>query len=191
MKPADESNATDTITTDVIRRAARIRLVAMDVDGTLTNGRIVIGEKGELAKHFSVRDGLGLTLLRRAGIELAIVTGRESTIVKRRAAELGIKRVHQNVADKRGALEQLCESLGIGLNESAFVGDDWPDLPAMLACGLAAAPVDAEPEVLTAAHWVSTRPAGAGAIRDLANFLLRAQGRFDGSLAPFRATTAR
>ena len=168
-----------------LERAGRIRLVAMDVDGTLTDGRIVIGPKGEASKSFSVRDGLGLTLLRRAGIELAIVTGRESAIVKRRAAELGITRVLQKVTDKRAALVNLCETLGLSLSEAAFVGDDWPDLPAMRICGLAAAPVDAEPEVLVAAQWVSTRPAGAGAIRDFAAFLLQAQGRFDTAFAAF------
>lgn len=169
----------------LLARAARVRLVAMDVDGTLTDGRIVIGDKGELAKRFSVRDGLGLSLLRRAGIELAIITGRESRIVERRAAELGIVHVLQKVVDKRAALAALCDRLRIDIDASAFVGDDWPDLPAMLACGFAAAPRDAEPEVLAIAHWVSQRPAGDGAIRDLATTLLRAQQRFDGLLAEF------
>lgn len=168
------------------QRAARVRLLAMDVDGTLTDGRIVIGDKGELGKHFSVRDGLGLSLLRRAGIELAIITGRESRIVERRAAELGITRVLQKVADKRGALASLCDALRLDIADTAFAGDDWPDLPAMLACGFAAAPIDAEPEVLAIADWISRRPAGQGAIRDLANTLLRAQGRYDQALAEFQ-----
>ncbi|MGE0312054.1 MAG: KdsC family phosphatase [Lautropia sp.] len=169
----------------VQRRAARVRLLAMDVDGTLTDGRIVIGPRGEATKHFSVRDGFGLSLLRQAGIELAIVTGRHSRIVEQRAAELGISRVLQKVADKRAALVSLCDALRIGLADAAFAGDDWPDLPAMRACGFAAAPIDAEPEVRAVAHWVSTRRAGRGAIRELAETLLRAQGRYAPALAAF------
>ncbi len=183
MTPADATQPA--LTPELHQRAARVRLLAMDVDGTLTDGRIVIGPKGETAKHFSVRDGLGLSLLRRAGIELAIITGRESRIVQQRAAELGITRVLQKVPDKRAALASICDALRIGLADAAFAGDDWPDLPAMLACGFAAAPIDAEPEVRAAAHWVSTRPAGHGAIRDLATTLLHAQGRHAAALAGF------
>ena len=157
-------------------RAARIRLVAMDVDGTLTDGAIMIGSGGELFKRFSVRDGLGLRLLADAGIELAIVTGRESKIVAQRAAELGIGRVHQGVADKGEVLERLCRDLGVDVSRAAFVGDDWPDLAAMRICGFAAAPADAEPAVIACAHWVAPRPGGKGAMRDIAEFILRAQG---------------
>jgi 3-deoxy-D-manno-octulosonate 8-phosphate phosphatase (KDO 8-P phosphatase) len=157
-------------------RAARIRVVAMDVDGTLTDGAIMIGDGGELFKRFSVRDGLGLRLLVDAGIELAIVTGRESRIVVQRAAELGISRVHQGVSDKAGVLEWLCRDLGVDVSRAAFVGDDWPDLAAMRICGFAAAPADAEPSVLACAHWVAPRSGGKGAIRDIAEFILRAQG---------------
>lgn len=167
------------------RRAARVRLVVMDVDATLTDGRIVIGADRELAKHFSVRDGFGLGLLARAGIERAIITGRRSDIVLHRAAELGIRHVHQGATDKRAALATLCAGLGIGLADTAFIGDDWPDLGAMRASGLAAAPCDAEPEVLAAAHWVSQRPAGHGAVRDLARFVLGAQRRLDALLRDY------
>lgn len=167
-RPVDTAEAT--------ARASRIRLVAMDVDGTLTEGGIMIGVGGEVFKRFSVRDGLGLRLLADAGIELAIVTGRQSAIVAQRAAELGIGRVHQDVDDKRGTLEWLCRDLGIDLSRAAFVGDDWPDLPAMRACGFAAAPADAEPRVIASAHWVAPRPGGRGAMRDIAEFILRAQG---------------
>lgn len=162
---------------DARRRAARIRLLAMDIDGTMTDGSILIGPDGEAMKRFSVRDGLGLRLLADAGIELAIVTGRRSAIVSRRAAELQISRVYQAVGDKRDVMQRLCAELGLELAQAAFAGDDWPDLSAMRICGLAVAPADAEPAVLACAHWVAPRRAGHGAIRDIAEFLLAAQGR--------------
>lgn len=158
-------------------RAAAIRLLAMDIDGTLTDGSLLIGADTELAKAFCVRDGFGLTLLARAGIELAIITGRHSPIVERRAAELGIHRVHQAVGDKLATLRHVCSATRITLEQTAFIGDDWPDLPAMRACGLAAAPIDAVAEVRGAAHWVSTARAGNGAVRELAMFILDAQDR--------------
>lgn len=162
---------------DARRRAATVRLLAMDIDGTLTDGSILIGPDGEAMKRFSVRDGFGLRLLADAGVELAIVTGRRSEIVRQRAAELRIGRVHQGVADKRVMMEQLCAELGLALAQAAFAGDDWPDLPAMRACGFAVAPADAEPAVLACAHWIAPRRGGHGALRDVAEFILAAQGR--------------
>ncbi len=164
------------IGTDLLERARAIRLVAMDVDGTLTDGTIWIGAEGETAKAFSVRDGYGLALLARHGFTLAIVTGRRSAIVERRAAELGITHIHQAVKDKRRCLQQLCDALGISPAEAAFVGDDWPDLPALELCGLPVAPADAEPEVRAAAAYVTPRAGGHGALRDLAMLLLEARG---------------
>ena len=165
------------VETESRRRAKAIRLLAMDIDGTLTDGAILIGPTGEAMKRFSVRDGFGLRLLADAGIELAIVTGRHSDIVSQRAAELKITHVYQAVGDKRERMSRLCAELGLDLAQAAFAGDDWPDLPAMRACGLAVAPADAEPAVLACAHWVAPRRAGHGAIRDIAEFLLAAQGR--------------
>jgi len=172
---------------DARARASRVRLLAMDVDGTLTDGSLLIGADAEVAKAFSVRDGFGLTLLARAGIELALVTGRQSPIVERRAGELGIRRVHQAVKDKLATLQQICRQTGIDLDQAAFVGDDWPDLPPMTACGLAAAPADAVEEVRRAAHWISAERAGHGAVRELAMFILEAQGRRAEFLAPYLA----
>ena len=169
------------------QRAARVRLLAMDVDGTLTEGGLLIGADAEVAKAFSVRDGFGLTLLCRAGIELVLITGRQSAIVERRATDLGIVRVHQSVKDKLAMLQHVCRECSIGLDEAAFIGDDWPDLPPMSACGLAAAPADAVEEVRRAAHWVAGTPAGKGAVRELAMFILDAQGRREDLLAQYRA----
>lgn len=170
---------------DARGRAAAIRLLALDVDGTLTDGRINIGPEGEAMKSFSVRDGFGLTLLREAGIRVALVTARRSTIVEARAAELRIEDVLQAVPDKAQALQALCGRHGVALSECAFVGDDWPDLRAMAIAGLAATVADAPLEVRERAHWVSTLRAGRGAVREFAEFVLRAQGAFEPALARY------
>ncbi len=162
-----------------LERARRVRLVALDVDGTLTDGSILVGPGGEAMKRFSVHDGFGLRLLREAGLELAIVTGRRSSIVETRAAELGIVRVAQAVSDKTAALAAICADAGLALADAAFVGDDWPDLAVMRAAGFAAAVADAAPEVVAVAHWVSGAPGGHGAVRQFAEWLLAAQGRLD------------
>jgi 3-deoxy-D-manno-octulosonate 8-phosphate phosphatase (KDO 8-P phosphatase) len=162
-----------------------VRLMAFDVDGTLTAGGIHVGPDGEAFKTFSVRDGLGLVLLREAGIRVALVTGRSSAIVAARARELGIETVLQAVADKGDAMRGLCADAGITLAQAGFMGDDWPDLPAMRLVGFAAAVPDAAPEVREAAHWVASAPAGGGAARELAELLLRAQGRLPAALGRF------
>jgi len=163
---------------DVTLRARRIAVVAFDVDGTLTDGRIHIGPAGEAMKSFYVRDGLGISLLRRAGLHCALVTARESAIVERRAAELGIDEVMQGVARKGEALARLAQRTGVTVERIAYMGDDWPDIPALRRAGLAAAPAGAPPEILERVHWISRRPAGAGAVREFAEFILRAQGRW-------------
>lgn len=170
---------------NAIDRAREVRLLALDVDGTLTDGTLLIGGDSEVAKPFSVRDGFGLNLLKQAGIVVALITARQSAIVARRAAELGIAQVHQGVKDKRARLRSLCEETGIGLEQAAYMGDDWPDLSVMASCGFAAAPADAEPEVRAIAHWVATAAGGRGAVRELAMFLLDAQGRRAGLLARY------
>jgi 3-deoxy-D-manno-octulosonate 8-phosphate phosphatase (KDO 8-P phosphatase) len=170
---------------DARERAAAVRLMAFDVDGTLTDGGIHIGPSGEALKRFSVHDGLGLVLLRQAGIRVALVTGRTSGIVARRAQELRIDTVLQGVADKAAAMRELCAQAGLAPAQAGFMGDDWPDLPAMLAVGFAATVPDAAPEVRRIAHWTARRPAGGGAARELAEHLLRVQGRLDDALGRF------
>lgn len=171
-------------------RAAAVRLMAFDVDGTLTDGSIHIGPAGETFKRFSVRDGLGLVLLRQAGIRVAIVTGRRSDIVSQRARELGIDTVLQGVGDKAQAMRQLCEEAGIELSQAGFMGDDWPDLPAMLSVGFAATVPDAAPELLRVAHWTATSPGGGGAARELAEYLLRSQGLLEAAIGRFDGRSA-
>jgi len=167
---------------EVRARAAAIKVLALDVDGTLTDGRIYIGPQGEAMKAFSVRDGFGLTLLREAGIKLAIITARRSAIVEHRAAELGIPTVMQGVRDKRSGIDALCAGLGVARERVGFAGDDWTDLPAMLTVGFAATVCDAAAAVRARAHWISTLPAGAGAIRELAEFILDSRGELQAAL---------
>jgi 3-deoxy-D-manno-octulosonate 8-phosphate phosphatase (KDO 8-P phosphatase) len=164
------------------QRAAAIRLLALDVDGVLTDGRLYFGADGEALKAFDVRDGHGVKLLREAGVEVAIVSARRSPIVERRAAELGIAHVVQGAADKGAAFAALARALQVPLRECGYIGDDWPDLPALAQAGLAATVADAAPEVRRAAHWISAAPGGRGAVRELAEFILRAQGRFEALL---------
>jgi len=171
-------------------RAATVRLMAFDVDGTLTDGGLHIGASGEAFKRFSVRDGLGLVLLQQAGIRVALVTGRSSEIVSQRARELRIETVLQGVADKAQAMRDLCDQAGLTLEQAGFMGDDWPDLPAMQAVGFAATVPDADAQVRRIAHFVAGAPAGGGAARELAEFVLRAQNRFESSLGRFDGRTA-
>ena len=156
-------------------RAAAIRLFALDVDGVLTDGRIIYGNDGEELKAFNIRDGLGIKLLQRAGIEVAIITGRSSTIVDRRARELGISHVVQGREDKRVALEELCVQCDVGLAECAYMGDDLPDLGAVRAAGLGLTVADGAGALRDAADWCSELPGGAGAVREACEALLRAR----------------
>ena len=167
--------------------AQHLRLLALDVDGTLTDGSIWIGTGGEVMKAFSVHDGFGLTLLREAGVELAIITGRRSAIVQARADELRIRDVVQGAQDKGAALLALCAQLSIEPRQAAFMGDDWPDLPAMTLAGLALAPADATLAVREHADWVSTRRAGDGAVREFAEWWLARRGLLADVLARYRS----
>lgn len=160
-------------------KAARIRLVVLDVDGVLTDGSIWIGDDGEAVKRFYTRDGLGIKLLQCAGIPVALLTGRLSKQTASRAAELGIKTVMQGKAFKGGAFEELVQSFGLDTEEVAYMGDDIPDIPPLKAAGLAACPADATNEVLPLADFVSSAPGGNGAVRSLAELILRAQNRWN------------
>ncbi|MCX8003495.1 MAG: HAD hydrolase family protein [Burkholderiaceae bacterium] len=167
-------------------RAARVRLMVFDVDGVLTDGRLYFGPEGDTMKAFHARDGHGIKLLQAAGIEVALLTARTSPIVARRAQELGIARVLQGQADKWAGLQALCAGAGRAAQDCGYMGDDWPDLPVLTRVGFAAAVADAAPEVKAVAHWVSSRAGGGGAVRELAEFVLRAQGRFEDLLMQHR-----
>ena len=158
-------------------KALPIKLLALDVDGVLTDGRIYYGNNGEELKAFNIKDGLGIKLLQRAGVTVAIITGRESAIVTRRATELGISNVIQGREDKRQALEELCKRLGLSLDECAYMGDDLPDLGAINSVGLGMGVADAAGPVREAAHWCSSLCGGAGAVREACEFILQAKGK--------------
>ncbi len=161
--------------TNLIERAAAIRLVVLDVDGVLTDGKITYTSAGEEIKAFNVKDGLGISSAVRAGLQLAIITARESVMVTRRASELGIQHVIQNTRTKLPALEALVAELGLAWHEVAYVGDDLPDIPCMQACGLACCPADAAREVLDMAELVSNRNGGEGALREILDFVLESR----------------
>jgi len=153
-----------------------IRLVVLDVDGTLTDGRLYYGKDGEALKAFDVRDGHGLRLLRLyGGVTLAVLTGRRADLVQQRCRELSIEHVVGSSRAKGLAIEELAAETGIPLAEAAFMGDDVNDLPALRKVAFSCAPRDAAPEVLKEVRWVSSRPAGRGAVRELCELLLAAK----------------
>jgi 3-deoxy-D-manno-octulosonate 8-phosphate phosphatase (KDO 8-P phosphatase) len=154
-----------------------------DVDGVLTDGLLHFGPQGEALKVFHVRDGHGIKLLQRAGVRCAILSARRSGIVEVRARELGIEHVGQGASDKRAGYEALRGTLGLAHEQCGFIGDDWPDLAVLHLVGFAASVADGTAEARAAAHWISSRNGGQGAVRELAEFVLRAQGRFETLLA--------
>lgn len=165
------------VETQVRQRAQAVRLMVFDVDGVLTDGSLYYGEKGEALKRFHAHDGYGLRLLAGLGITVAFISGRESVIFARRAAELGLGEVAQGVRNKGEALREMTQRLGIGLDQVGFMGDDMLDLSAMKLARFAATVPHAPVYVAGAAHWVSTRPGGNGAVRECCDLLLAAQGK--------------
>jgi 3-deoxy-D-manno-octulosonate 8-phosphate phosphatase (KDO 8-P phosphatase) len=154
---------------------AKIRLLVLDVDGVLTDGRLYFGPKGEALKVFHVRDGHGIKLLLGEGVNVAAISGRRAAAVAVRMRELGVETLVQGCKDKVAALQAIARSLNIPLKKCACLVDDTPDMPLMSSVGLAAAVADAHPLVLRAAHWVSSAPGGHGAVRELCDAILRAR----------------
>jgi len=161
----------------VRERAAGLRLMVFDVDGVLTDGSLWYGEHGEVFKRFHALDGHGLKLLAESGLAVALITGREGPVAARRAAELGIADLLQGVRDKGAALARLARDRGLELGQTGYMGDDLIDLPAMQRAGFAATVPGAPDYVAQAAHWVSTRAGGNGAVRECCDLILAAQGR--------------
>ncbi len=159
-------------------RAATTRLLALDVDGVLTDGRIYYSNNGDEMKAFNIKDGLGIKLLRDSGVKVAIITGRQSEIVARRARELGIEDVVQGRDDKRQALLELCQRHTLNIEECAYMGDDLPDLSAIVAAGLGMTVADASAAVREAADWISHSNGGCGAVREACEFILSTRGEW-------------
>ena len=158
--------------------AVNIRLVVFDVDGVLTDGRLLLAADGQEYKAFNSRDGHGIKMLQRSGVEVSVISGRKSESVTRRMAELGVKHEFQGCDDKLNVLEKLLQALGLSASEVAFVGDDVLDLPVMLRVGLAIAVNDADATVRDYAHWITPHGGGNGAVRDVCDMIMHAQGTY-------------
>lgn len=166
----------------LVARARRVRLAIFDVDGVLTDGAIYLTRNGEELKAFNILDGLGLKMLAKSGVALALISGRKSSALALRAKETGIRHVLQGIGDKLDAYHGLLRRLKLAEEETSFMGDDLPDLPVLRRCGLALSVPDAPEIVRSHAHYVTEAPGGRGAVREACEFLMRAQGTLQGQL---------
>lgn len=167
------------------RRLARIRLLALDVDGVLTDGRLYFSAQGDELKAFNILDGLGLKQVRDDGVEVALITGRTSPLTQRRAEDLGLRHLLQGREDKRIALEELMGRIGLSADEVAYMGDDLPDLPAIRFAGVGLTVPNAHRVVREHADWCTTARGGEGAVREVCDLILESRGSLDRILAPY------
>jgi 3-deoxy-D-manno-octulosonate 8-phosphate phosphatase (KDO 8-P phosphatase) len=166
-------------------RLQKVKMLLLDVDGVLTDGRIIYSSDGTETKAFDVKDGHGLKMIQRAGIKVGIITGRQSTVVEHRAKELGINIVYQGVKDKLVPFREILDTCSISEDEIAYVGDDIVDLPILLRVGFAATVADALPEVRERVHYVSDRMGGKAAVREICDLILKESGRWDSVAAKY------
>jgi 3-deoxy-D-manno-octulosonate 8-phosphate phosphatase (KDO 8-P phosphatase) len=172
-------------------RARGLKLMIFDVDGVLTDCSLFYTDEGGEIKAFNGRDGLGIRLLQRSDVAVAIISGRSARCVDLRARDLGIEYVFQGSGDKLATLQGLLEKLGLTADQAGFMGDDLIDLRVMAACGFAAAPADAHRLAIAQAHLVSSHAGGRGAVREVCEFILDAQGKLDTAFAPYLPASAR
>jgi 3-deoxy-D-manno-octulosonate 8-phosphate phosphatase (KDO 8-P phosphatase) len=168
-----------------MERAARVKVMIFDVDGVLTDGSLTYNAEGETTKTFFVLDGLGIQLLNRTGVKTAIISARTSPIVIRRAADLGITHVFQGQHDKRLAFAELLQQTGVTAEECGYIGDDVIDLPLLTRVGFAVTVPSGHPDVQYRAHYVTKNPGGRGAVREVCDMVMRAQGTYEQALAPY------
>jgi len=161
---------------DIVEKASRIRLVIFDVDGVLTDGNLYLGNNGEELKTFNIKDGLGIKLLMQSGVEVGVITGRSSKLVAQRMESLGVKYIYQGQHKKLPAYQELLAKLELKSEQVAYVGDDLIDLPLMRRTGFSVAVKDAHSLVKQHAHWQTPSVGGRGAVRDVCEFLMKAQG---------------
>ncbi len=173
------------ISEDVLARAKKIKCVVFDVDGVMTDGGLGIGDDGQEYKNFHSLDGLGMKLLKASGVDMAIITGRTSKVVTKRAESTGIAHFYQGVDNKLEAFNDLMHKMGLQADEMAFVGDDVVDAPAMLRCGLAITVPTGHWLLKPHAHYITAAPAGRGAVREVCELIMQAQGTFDAQMAQF------
>jgi len=169
----------------VIDRARKIRLVLMDADGVMTDGRIVMFADGNEARAYHARDGLAVRIGQAGGLDFGVVSGRRSNAVDARAKELDFVEIHQKVAAKGACVEEIARRRGVRLEEICFVGDDIVDVPAFRRCGLAVVPSDADPEVFAHAHHVGASEGGRGIVREVVDLILHARGNWDAATAAY------
>ena len=170
---------------ELLSKAKGIQVVFFDVDGVLTDGGLYLSEQGETLKRFNTLDGHGLKLLQKAGITPAVITGRDSPALRVRLAALGITHAHYGTEDKRPAAEITLKALGLSWQQTAAMGDDWPDLPVMQRAAFSCAPANAHAEVKAIAHHITQLHGGQGAVRELCDLLLIASGRYNGLLESY------
>ena len=174
------------LSSDLTRKLASIQMLALDVDGILTNGHVTYDSSGQELKSFNIKDGLGIKLLQKAGVKVAIITGRVSPMVERRSKELAIDYVIQGREDKSTALKELVETSGIALEQIAYAGDDLPDYSAISIAGIGITVADAHPEIMAIADWVTPLAGGCGAVRQMCDALLISNGQYSHVTSDFR-----
>ncbi len=174
-----------TLTPELQARAAAVKLLIMDVDGVLTDGRIFIRDNGEEIKSFHTLDGHGLKMLQATGVQTAIITGRDAPSVGVRVRQLGIGHYYKGIHDKRAAYAQLRAEAGVEEHECAFIGDDVVDLPVMVRCGLPVAVPEAHWFTLQHASYITQKSAGNGAVRELCDLIMQAQGTLEAALQEY------
>lgn len=170
---------------DLEQRCQPIELILSDVDGVLTDGRVIYNNQGIETKSFYIRDGMGIKLWQKAGYRFGVLTQRSSQVVKLRSAELDIAIVRQGAQDKLATLGELLDDLGLTMEQACYIGDDLPDLPAVRAVGLGVAVADACPELHDAAAYVTQTPGGFGAVRETVEMILKQQGRWEDVIHPY------
>jgi 3-deoxy-D-manno-octulosonate 8-phosphate phosphatase (KDO 8-P phosphatase) len=173
------------ISKEVLVRASSIKLLIFDVDGVMTDGGLTIGDDGQEYKTFNTQDGLGMKLLKASGVQMAIITGRTSNVVKQRSESTGVAHFYQGVDDKLVAFNDLIAKLNIAPEHAAFMGDDIVDMPPMLRCGLALSVPAAPESVKSRAHYVTVKEGGHGAVREVCELIMQAQGTLEAQLAPY------
>lgn len=181
--PGSIDNAIDEA---LLKKARRVRLLILDVDGVMTDGSIIYSKNEVETKAFNVKDGHGIKLFMTAGLEVAIITARTSELVERRAKDLGVKLLYQGVAEKQKAFNEILELKSIDPIETAYIGDDVIDLPVLSRVGFSATVSDAVAEVLSTVDYVATLPGGRGAVREVVEVILKAQGLWDGLMKRYR-----
>ncbi|RTE86349.1 MULTISPECIES: 3-deoxy-manno-octulosonate-8-phosphatase KdsC [Gammaproteobacteria] len=165
------------ITEELFDRLQKIKLLVCDIDGVFSDGRIYMGNDGEELKAFHTRDGLGVKALRSAGVEVAVITGRKSKIVETRMTALGVPYIFQGQENKQASYDSVCKTLNLTPEQTGYIGDDTPDLELIKSCGLGVAVFDAHPSVQLAADYVTIQRGGFGAVREIADLILLAQGK--------------